>query len=318
VQLEEGRACVKWFRFYDEALDDPKVQNLGAAQFKHWVNLLCLASKQDDRGAIPDVRTVAFRLRLKPGEAAVTLSRLAEAGLLDAGEDGSYRVHSWAKRQPRSDDVAPRVARHRAAAVTPLVQTDGEISTPLIDRKARNVTAAETLPETPLDIDVEREKNLSANAERAPGKPARRPLAPAPKPVKERGSLSAAVKAANVILHLTCDQVQREEVDRAVPANQDALERWERCLKEWRLRNHKPQIRGPLDWFADGIPDAKPQRPGPNGMYALPGTKRQPPPPENRMTPEEAAASDAERERVKAQMAERGLIGRFNQIGKPA
>jgi len=34
-----------WFRFYNDALDNPKVQLLPSDLFKTWVNLLCIASR---------------------------------------------------------------------------------------------------------------------------------------------------------------------------------------------------------------------------------------------------------------------------------
>ena len=48
----------RWFRFYDEALDDPKVQRLAPHLFKTWINLLCLASKED--GTMPSNDDIAF------------------------------------------------------------------------------------------------------------------------------------------------------------------------------------------------------------------------------------------------------------------
>ena len=52
----------RWFRFYIRSLDDLKVQAMSGDLFKTWVNLLSLAAEQD--GALPDIATIAFRLRL--------------------------------------------------------------------------------------------------------------------------------------------------------------------------------------------------------------------------------------------------------------
>ena len=49
-----------WFRFYAEALNDPKVQRLDGETFKGWVNLLCLAKAHD--GTLPDIPDIAFGL----------------------------------------------------------------------------------------------------------------------------------------------------------------------------------------------------------------------------------------------------------------
>ena len=149
----------------------------------------------------------------------------------------------------------------------------------------------------------------AANAAGAPGKPDARPLRPVPKPTG--GHLSAAVKAANVLLHMRCDETQRTEVDKIVPATAEALATWEACLKEWRIRGHKPGLRGPLDWFTEGIPPAKPQRNGTatNGAYVGTGTGKQPPPPKLEMTPEDAARSDAALARLREMKAAAGIGG---------
>ena len=74
---------MKWFRFYNEVLDDPKVQKLHPALFKHWVNLLCLASEMGDAGDLPDEDAIAFRLRVRTSEVRRILDQLVAAGLLD-------------------------------------------------------------------------------------------------------------------------------------------------------------------------------------------------------------------------------------------
>ena len=43
----------RWYRMYDELLDNPKVQRLSGDEFKAWVNILCLASRHD--GVVPPV-----------------------------------------------------------------------------------------------------------------------------------------------------------------------------------------------------------------------------------------------------------------------
>ena len=52
----------RWFRFYTESLEDPKVQKLDGETYKVWVNLLCLAAKND--GKLPSVQDIAFALRM--------------------------------------------------------------------------------------------------------------------------------------------------------------------------------------------------------------------------------------------------------------
>src|SRR5688572_7229352 len=95
----------RWFRFYAEALDDPKVQKLDPATFKQWVNILCLACKHE--GFLPSHDDIAFALRIDIIALESLLDRLLIAGLIDVlkgGPNGSrIAPHGWAKRQYKSD-----------------------------------------------------------------------------------------------------------------------------------------------------------------------------------------------------------------------
>jgi hypothetical protein len=124
----------RWFRFYNEALDDPKVQQLDPVVFKHWVNLLCIACRHD--GKLPSHESMAFSLRLDIIGLESLLDRLLIAGLIDVrkgGANGSYIApHGWEKRQYKSDTSTERVKRFRNVAVTPVEtapETDTEAET---------------------------------------------------------------------------------------------------------------------------------------------------------------------------------------------
>lgn len=100
-----------WFRFYSEALDDPKVQRLPVHLFKTWVNMLCLAGVND--GVLPSVDDIAFRLRLSPTDAAQQIDDLILAGLIDIAPNGDRQPHNWQSRQFVSDSSTERVRKHR-------------------------------------------------------------------------------------------------------------------------------------------------------------------------------------------------------------
>lgn len=105
---------MRWFRLYDEVLNDPKVQNLSADMFKMWVNILCLASKND--GVLPPISDVAFALRCNAGAVTEAFHILLEAKLLTVTKNQHgevYQPHNWAKRQFKSDTSSDRVKRHR-------------------------------------------------------------------------------------------------------------------------------------------------------------------------------------------------------------
>ena len=106
---------MNWFRFYHEALNDPKVQRLPGDVFKAWVNLLCLSSQQPERGSLPTVEDCAFALRCDVVAMADVMQQLANVGLLER-EPGGYAIHNWDGRQRSSDDVTKRVQKHRAKA----------------------------------------------------------------------------------------------------------------------------------------------------------------------------------------------------------
>lgn len=130
----------RWFRLYDDVLDDPKVQALAPALFKCWVNVLCAASKNN--GQLPPLAQLAFKLRKSERAMAADLAELKRAGLIDDDGDGGMAPHNWAARQFKSDKSADRVRRHR--------ERTREAAT-------CNVTSAvtETTPDTETDTETE-------------------------------------------------------------------------------------------------------------------------------------------------------------------
>ena len=100
----------RWFRLYDDLLDDPKVQRLRPPLFKMWVNLLCLTSR--NHGELPVIADIAFALRLDEETAKSALGELTTLGLID--DENGLRPHNWDKRQFRSD-LDPTAAERQQA-----------------------------------------------------------------------------------------------------------------------------------------------------------------------------------------------------------
>jgi DNA-binding MarR family transcriptional regulator len=138
----------RWFRLYDEMLDDPKAQRLPPQDFKIWINLLCLASRND--GKLPCISDIAFALRIAENDAVTVIERLHIGGLIDkrnGGTDGfRYSPHGWEKRQYKSDNSADRVKKHRE-------KRNGDCNV------SCNVT--ETPPETDTEADTETDISMS-------------------------------------------------------------------------------------------------------------------------------------------------------------
>ena len=105
----------RWFRVYDELVDDPKVQRLSGDSVKGLINLWCLASRNG--GSLPTVDHIAYVLRVRPGKVRALIERLVAAGLIEREADGELYPHNWAGRQFKSDLIDPTAAerqrRHR-------------------------------------------------------------------------------------------------------------------------------------------------------------------------------------------------------------
>jgi len=127
---------MRWFRLYDDVLNDPKVQRLSGETFKLWINLLCIASKHG--GVLPKLDDLSFQLRLPTLVCKTEIDTLKLAGLIDG--DKNLKPHGWDKRQYKSDTSTERVKRFR--------------------ERSSNVaeTVNETVPDT--DTETDTEKNI--------------------------------------------------------------------------------------------------------------------------------------------------------------
>lgn len=121
----------RWFRFYDDALNDPKVQKLPADMFRAWVNLLCLASKG---GGFIQKEDVSFGLRLASEDCYGVIDYLVRQNLLVDNGD-TLSPHNWSGRQFQSDKDptnADRQKRYRdGKRNAPSNVTDNVTITPL-------------------------------------------------------------------------------------------------------------------------------------------------------------------------------------------
>lgn len=148
----------RWFRYYDEALDDPKVQRLSGDLFKTWINLLCLASKSN--GKLPSNDDIAFRLRISVQDAQLRTEDLIMAGLIDIGPDRALSMHGWTERQYVSDTSSARVRKHRKnKAETPCNDDETLLKREcnVIESESYSDTDTES-PDLPSSLDAARAK----------------------------------------------------------------------------------------------------------------------------------------------------------------
>jgi hypothetical protein len=74
----------RWFRFYDDDLNNPKLLRLSDRLHRIWVGLCCVASKN---GKLPSMEDCALMLRLAPERMAEALVSLVGAELLERHDD---------------------------------------------------------------------------------------------------------------------------------------------------------------------------------------------------------------------------------------
>lgn len=101
----------KWFRFYADALRNPKVATLSDREFRLWVQLLSAASENE--GRLPPAAELKHVLNTRLDHLLSGLKRLITVGLIDSLEQG-YEPHNWEKFQYKSDTSTARVKEHRA------------------------------------------------------------------------------------------------------------------------------------------------------------------------------------------------------------
>lgn len=163
----------RWFRFYDDALNEPKLLKLSDALFRAWVGLLCIASK--NAGRLPADDDCALMLRMKPERIAAVFSSLVSAGLIDNDEIGRF-PHNWSTRQFRSDVSNERVGRYRERQrnVTPPVTRNVTV-TPSEQSQNRTEQIQSREPVKKIDVAKERApRALGANRPVSTSDPANR------------------------------------------------------------------------------------------------------------------------------------------------
>lgn len=121
----------RWFRFYADAIRNPKVARLSDKDFRYWVELLAVAAEHD--GLIPCLDDLKHMLKVRLDHLSTVVDRLISIGLIDRLGHG-YEPHNWSKFQYKSDTSTKRVTRHRekrnVSETPPEAETEAEIPSP--------------------------------------------------------------------------------------------------------------------------------------------------------------------------------------------
>lgn len=141
----------RWWRAYEEAVDDPKLIMLSDRAHRAWFNLMCVTSANG--GTLPDVKIIAIKLRLTLAKTQTVVAEIKSAGLLDE-TDGVLRPHNWDGRQFKSDVSTDRVKQFR--------KRQGNVSR----NGTRNVSGNGhvTPPESDTDSEAEKKKDAATAA----------------------------------------------------------------------------------------------------------------------------------------------------------
>jgi hypothetical protein len=136
----------RWFRFYAEAMRNPKVMRLSDADYRLWTKMLCVASEND--GVIPPVGDLKLILAVRLDHLEGGLNRLIR-GLLITPLDRGYQPHNWDRFQYKSDTSNDRVTKHRAKCNVTVTPPETETEQSISDAKAsspQRPKAVEVLP----------------------------------------------------------------------------------------------------------------------------------------------------------------------------
>jgi hypothetical protein len=105
---------VRWFRLYDDIIDDPKVLLLSPEWRWNYVALLACANRHKVRGELPNAQELSVHLRVSVNKAQHIIDRFKGLGFVDQSDDGiRLMIHGWHRRQFKSDDITDRTARSK-------------------------------------------------------------------------------------------------------------------------------------------------------------------------------------------------------------
>jgi len=148
-QTENRKQRMQWFRFYSEALHDPKIVSLSDRQYRAWVNILSVASLHE--GVLPCARDIACHLRMTEVDVRTLVDELVFHGLIDIQSDKTLIPHGWKNRQYQSDCSTDRVRKFRQEKKE-TQETDAK----------RFSSVSVTAPETETEADTETDNTPKA------------------------------------------------------------------------------------------------------------------------------------------------------------
>jgi hypothetical protein len=94
---------MKWFRFYSEFVDDPKIAMMSDSDQLLWVKALCLASDSLPRGEIRLTdEEICWKLRINPETWRHAIDKFRAKGMIEHIK-GGYKITNWEYDQKYRD-----------------------------------------------------------------------------------------------------------------------------------------------------------------------------------------------------------------------
>jgi len=225
---------MRWFRFYHDWPFDPRIRGLRPELFRAWVEILCLASKQEPRGTLPPVPEIALALRMRKDHVERYIGDLVALDLLQRSDSGAIEDPHWSSLQADSDTSTKRVKRHRE-------RTSGDYKTSreTVSRNGHSRAPASEIRDR--ERGEERESPLPLHVSTPAEKPDREPFDPGddgdeiatvPEPPKRNPIDQADLDKAIALLkadHRTFDVAAHLSRYHALPINM-RIEGWQWLL----------------------------------------------------------------------------------------
>lgn len=122
---------------YSDLLDNEKIDHLRVPLVKTWLKLLALANVNKPRGRLPELKRIAYRLRMSETQVSAAIAELKASGLIDK-EGDTFAMHDWDDWQKDSDARATDGRQKRGDSAADAPHKGGAsaaVAPPRVDRE---------------------------------------------------------------------------------------------------------------------------------------------------------------------------------------
>jgi hypothetical protein len=146
-----------WLKLYTEILDDPKMALLPHKTWRRVIEMFLISKDTSNDGYLPDIDTIAWRLRISKREMEKDMQSLLETGII-MQQEGRYYIKNFVKRQSPSTNAERQRQFKERKKVTESVEQGNELPDeipPCFDNEGNEISnevGNETLPERYQDV----------------------------------------------------------------------------------------------------------------------------------------------------------------------